>query len=183
MRLFALQRWAHVSLWEIDNMNPISSDKASSRKSSHPKKLITDTSKNVEPPPRPSLTLKQQQLSHTLSSNECQTSSRSNYQSNRWRLITGQLYSIKVFISETTSHTEAPQPDKHHRLRCFLCWFSIIPRMASNQRKPHFKPFIKANTSDVWGAVSQNGNKKPAHTMIQGGKKLFLMESISLGRI
>lgn len=51
MRLFALQRWAHVSLWERDDMNPISSDKASSSKSSHPKKLITDTSKNVEPPP------------------------------------------------------------------------------------------------------------------------------------
>lgn len=43
----ALQRWARISLWEIHNMNPITSDKASSRKSSHPKKLITDTSKNT----------------------------------------------------------------------------------------------------------------------------------------
>lgn len=45
--LHALQRWAHISPWEIDNMNPITSDKASSRKSSHPKKLIIDTSKNI----------------------------------------------------------------------------------------------------------------------------------------
>lgn len=34
----ALLRWAPVSLREIDNMNPITSDKACSRKSSHPKK-------------------------------------------------------------------------------------------------------------------------------------------------
>lgn len=62
-------------------------------------------------------------LSHwnnNSSHNECQTSTRSNYQSNGWRLVTGQLYSVKVFISATTSRTWATQQDTHHHhLGCF----------------------------------------------------------------
>lgn len=62
--LHALQRWAHISPWEIDNMNPITSDKASSRKSSHPKKLIIDTSKNITLHPFSTLKLHQFPQSH-----------------------------------------------------------------------------------------------------------------------
>lgn len=47
VRVLALQGWAQISLWDTHNMNPITSDKASSWQSSHPKKLIKDTSKNT----------------------------------------------------------------------------------------------------------------------------------------
>lgn len=47
MRLLVLQWWPHISPWEIADKNLITSDKASSRQSSHLKKLITDSSKNI----------------------------------------------------------------------------------------------------------------------------------------
>lgn len=99
MSLLALQRWAHISPREIDNMNPITSDKASSRKSSHPKKLIIDTLQNIEL--QPFLTLKLHQFPQTHCSNTSSLSFRfrvkSNYRSRSPDLITDELYGIKPF--------------------------------------------------------------------------------------